>query len=72
MCALIMMNRFWYLLEVRHNHKRMEERLMIGAVFDNKEGERIAKVMGNKKIGILQNHGTISLGKMSIDEAAWW
>ena len=46
--------------------------LMIGAVFDNKEGERIAKVMGNKTIGILQNHGTISLGKMSIDEAAWW
>jgi hypothetical protein len=45
---------------------------MLGAVFDNKEGERIAKVMGNKKIGILQNHGTISLGKMSIDEAAWW
>jgi ribulose-5-phosphate 4-epimerase/fuculose-1-phosphate aldolase len=44
----------------------------LGAVFDNKEGERIAKIVGNKKIGILQNHGIISLGKLAIDEAAWW
>jgi hypothetical protein len=44
----------------------------VGAVFDNKEGERIAKLVGNKKIAILQNHGVLSLGKLAIDEAAWW
>lgn len=44
-----------------------------GAVMDNKEGERIAEVLGKKgKVGILQNHGTISLGRLMIDEAAWW
>ena len=69
-----MMSRFWFLSEVCPPPLRLNGglELMIGAVFDNKEGERIARVMGNKKIGILQNHGTISLGKMSIDEAAWW
>ncbi|KAK8849374.1 hypothetical protein IAR55_004706 [Kwoniella newhampshirensis] len=44
-----------------------------GAVFDNKEGERIASMVGaDKKIAILQNHGIIALGRLSIDEAAWW
>ncbi|OCF57850.1 hypothetical protein L486_05315 [Kwoniella mangroviensis CBS 10435] len=44
-----------------------------GAVFDNREGERIASAVGkDKKIAILQNHGIISLGRLSIDEAAWW
>lgn len=43
-----------------------------GAVFDNKEGERIASLVGDKRIAILQNHGAISLGKLAIDEAAWW
>lgn len=43
-----------------------------GAVFDNKEGERIAKIAGAKRIAILQNHGIIAVGKLSIDEAAWW
>ena len=44
-----------------------------GAVFDNREGERIAGIMGKKgKVGILQNHGIVSLGRLSIDEAAWW
>ncbi|OCF41069.1 hypothetical protein I317_05080 [Kwoniella heveanensis CBS 569] len=43
-----------------------------GAVFDNREGERIARAVGNKRIGILQNHGIIAVGKLSIDEAAWW
>ncbi|WVR09293.1 hypothetical protein IAU60_006358 [Kwoniella sp. DSM 27419] len=32
-----------------------------GAVFDNREGERIAKAVGNKRIGILQNHGVIAI-----------
>lgn len=43
-----------------------------GAVFDNTEGERIAKLAGPKKIAILQNHGIVAMGKLSIDEAAWW
>jgi ribulose-5-phosphate 4-epimerase/fuculose-1-phosphate aldolase len=43
-----------------------------GAVFDNREGERIASLVGAGKIAILQNHGVVSLGRLSIDEAAWW
>jgi ribulose-5-phosphate 4-epimerase/fuculose-1-phosphate aldolase len=43
-----------------------------GAVFDNTEGERIAAITGKKRIAILQNHGAIAVGKLSIDEAAWW
>lgn len=43
-----------------------------GAVFDNREGERIANLLGNRKIAILQNHGALAVGKLSIDEAAWW
>jgi len=43
-----------------------------GAVFDNREGERIANLVGPKRIAILQNHGIIAMGKLSIDEAAWW
>ncbi|GMK59774.1 hypothetical protein CspeluHIS016_0803800 [Cutaneotrichosporon spelunceum] len=43
-----------------------------GAVFDNAEGERIAKLAGPRRIAILQNHGIIAMGRLSIDEAAWW
>jgi ribulose-5-phosphate 4-epimerase/fuculose-1-phosphate aldolase len=43
-----------------------------GAVFDNREGERIARLAGPKRIAILQNHGIIAMGNISIDEAAWW
>jgi ribulose-5-phosphate 4-epimerase/fuculose-1-phosphate aldolase len=43
-----------------------------GAVFDNREGERIAGLAGSKRIAILQNHGIVAMGKLSIDEAAWW
>lgn len=44
-----------------------------GAVFDNAEGTRIASFVGpDKKVAILQNHGIVSLGRLSIDEAAWW
>lgn len=43
-----------------------------GAVFDNNEGERIATLAGPKRIAILQNHGIIAIGRLSIDEAAWW
>lgn len=44
-----------------------------GAVFDLEEGARIASNLSeNTKVAILQNHGTLSLGALSIDEAAWW
>ncbi|BEI93501.1 uncharacterized protein CcaverHIS019_0511290 [Cutaneotrichosporon cavernicola] len=43
-----------------------------GVVIDNSEGERIANLAGAKRIAILQNHGIIAMGKLSIDEAAWW
>lgn len=49
------------------------ELILPGAVFDNREGERIAGILGpEKRIAILQNHGIIALGNLSIDEAAWW
>lgn len=41
-------------------------------MFDNQEGERIANLAGRKRVAILQNHGAISLGRLAIDEAAWW
>lgn len=41
-------------------------------MFDNKEGERIASIAGSKRIAILQNHGSLAMGRLSIDEAAWW
>lgn len=75
MLVRITMNRSWFLLEVslvRVWKASWSEADEVGAVFDNKEGERIAKLVGNKKIAILQNHGVLSLGKLAIDEAAWW
>ncbi|KAJ3782200.1 class II aldolase/adducin N-terminal [Lentinula aff. detonsa] len=44
-----------------------------GGVFDNQEGARIASFIGpHDKVAILQNHGLLSVGRLSIDEAAWW
>ncbi|KIY64052.1 arad-like aldolase/epimerase [Cylindrobasidium torrendii FP15055 ss-10] len=44
-----------------------------GAVFDNEEGLRIARLLGSeKKIAILQNHGILAVGSLAIEEAAWW
>ncbi|KAJ3849640.1 class II aldolase/adducin N-terminal [Lentinula lateritia] len=44
-----------------------------GGVFDNQEGARIASLIGpHHKVAILQNHGLLSVGRLSIDEAAWW
>jgi ribulose-5-phosphate 4-epimerase/fuculose-1-phosphate aldolase len=43
-----------------------------GVVIDNSEGERIANLAGSKRIAILQNHGIVAMGRLSIDEAAWW
>ena len=43
-----------------------------GVVWDLDEGERIAKALGQNKAAILQNHGLITVGKTSVDEAAWF
>lgn len=42
-----------------------------GVVFGTDEGERIGKVLGNKKAVILQNHGLLTVGQ-SVEAAAWW
>lgn len=42
-----------------------------GVVLDLKEGERLAKTLGEKKAIILRNHGLLTVGH-SVDEAAWW
>jgi ribulose-5-phosphate 4-epimerase/fuculose-1-phosphate aldolase len=44
-----------------------------GAVFDSLEGQRIASFFRpDTKVALLQNHGALCLGRLSIDEAAWW
>ncbi|KAE9387976.1 arad-like aldolase/epimerase [Gymnopus androsaceus JB14] len=44
-----------------------------GGVLDNQEGARIASLIGpHHKVAILQNHGLLSVGRLSIDEAVWW
>lgn len=42
-----------------------------GAALESDEGIRIANALGNKKAGILQNHGLITVGK-SIESAVLW
>ena len=42
-----------------------------GIVFDDREGEHIAEVMGAMKAAILSNHGLLTVGG-SVEEAAWW
>ena len=42
-----------------------------GIVFDDREGEHIAEVMGTMKAAILANHGLLTVGG-SVEEAAWW
>jgi ribulose-5-phosphate 4-epimerase/fuculose-1-phosphate aldolase len=42
-----------------------------GVVLDLKEGQRLAKTLGEKKAIILRNHGLLTVGH-SVDEAAWW
>src|SRR5580698_5539837 len=41
-----------------------------GVVYDNSEGDRIAKALGPRKAVILQNHGILTVGH-TVDEAAW-
>jgi ribulose-5-phosphate 4-epimerase/fuculose-1-phosphate aldolase len=43
-----------------------------GVVFDLEEGKRIAHALGGHKAVILSNHGLLTVGKKSVDEAAWW
>ena len=42
-----------------------------GVVYDNSEGDRIAKALGHRKAVILQNHGILTVGS-TVDEAAWY
>ena len=42
-----------------------------GVVLDNAEGDRIVDALGNKKAGILRNHGLLTVGE-TVDAAAWW
>jgi ribulose-5-phosphate 4-epimerase/fuculose-1-phosphate aldolase len=43
-----------------------------GVVFDLGEGDRIAEALGGHKAVILANHGLLTVGQTSVDEAAWW
>lgn len=41
-------------------------------VVDKGAGSSVAAAFGNAKVAIHQNHGLFSVGRHSIDEAAWW
>jgi ribulose-5-phosphate 4-epimerase/fuculose-1-phosphate aldolase len=43
-----------------------------GVVLDLEDGKRIAHALGNYKAVILSNHGLLTVGQTSVDEAAWW
>ena len=43
-----------------------------GVVYDLEEGKRIAEALGDGKAVILANHGLLTVGTTSVDEAAWW
>ncbi len=43
-----------------------------GVVLDLEEGKRIAHALGEHKAVILSNHGLLTVGQTSVDEAAWW
>ncbi len=43
-----------------------------GVVVDVEEGKRIAHALGGHKAVILSNHGLLTVGQTSVDEAAWW
>ena len=42
------------------------------AVLDIEEGKRLAHALGDNKAIILSNHGLLTVGQTSVDEAAWW
>jgi ribulose-5-phosphate 4-epimerase/fuculose-1-phosphate aldolase len=43
-----------------------------GVVLDLEEGKRIAQALAGHKAVILSNHGLLTVGQTSVDEAAWW
>src|SRR3954447_12730087 len=43
-----------------------------GVVLDLEEGKRLAHALGDNKACILSNHGLLTVGTTSVDEAAWW
>ena len=43
-----------------------------GVVLDLEEGKRLAHALGGHKAVILSNHGLLTVGTTSVDEAAWW
>jgi len=43
-----------------------------GVVLDLEEGKRLARALGGRKAVILSNHGLLTVGQTSVDEAAWW
>jgi ribulose-5-phosphate 4-epimerase/fuculose-1-phosphate aldolase len=43
-----------------------------GVVLDLDEGKRLAHALGPHKALILSNHGLLTVGQTSVDEAAWW
>jgi ribulose-5-phosphate 4-epimerase/fuculose-1-phosphate aldolase len=43
-----------------------------GVVLDLEEGKRLAHSLGENKAVILSNHGLLTVGQTSVDEAAWW
>ena len=43
-----------------------------GVVLDLEEGKRLAHALGGNKALILSNHGLLTVGQTSVDEAAWW
>jgi ribulose-5-phosphate 4-epimerase/fuculose-1-phosphate aldolase len=43
-----------------------------GVVYDVEEGKRLAHALGSHKAVILSNHGLLTVGQTSVDEAAWW
>jgi len=43
-----------------------------GVVYDLEEGKRLAEALGTNKAVILSNHGLLTVGTTSVDEAAWW
>jgi ribulose-5-phosphate 4-epimerase/fuculose-1-phosphate aldolase len=42
-----------------------------GIVYETSEGQRIARVLGERKAVILRNHGLLTVGR-TVDEAVWW
>jgi ribulose-5-phosphate 4-epimerase/fuculose-1-phosphate aldolase len=53
-----------------HDHAVFED--YTGAVLELEEGKRIAHALGPCKAVILSNHGLLTVGTKSVDEAAWW